>query len=138
MLLWTLSLCFFIITDLVDSDGFGIGLARIIDESLQTVKLLRLLLDNISLPVLDILACDAGAFLPLVIVVPRHPLDQLAAVPEALFLHKIELVSHVAHAILDSVPPVAPVRLGAKLPQVRSLTVPLVVPELALVLTRTV
>lgn len=93
------------------------------------------LLASIVVPVSLVLAHNALAFLALVLLVVRQPLDQLAAVPEALLLNKVELVTHVANSILHPVPPEASIRLRAELPRVRPLAMSLVISEFASVLS---
>ena len=67
-----------------------------------------------------------------------HPLDKLAAKPEAFALDVVELVPHVANAILEPVAPESAVALGAELPKVSAFPVTFIVFELAFVLATAV
>ena len=91
-----------------------------------------------TFPVGDVLTDDALAVLALVFFILWHPLNQLAAEPETLSLDVVKFVSDIADAVFDPVPPGASIRLIAKLPNVGTFTVSLIVLEFTLVLSRAI
>ena len=90
----------------------------------------------LTFPLFNILAFDTLPILTLILRLFRHPLYELAAEPETLLFEVVVLISHITDAIFLPMPPKSSILLRSILPSIRALSVSLIVPELALVLSR--